>query len=149
MQNDPYQMENLLAKDIKAEVPLKTSFYQQLLKPLASRNSSTTFTVCNGLDGTTMDSSALAHLVNRLDALLLVLKTCKGKQCTQPWLSLFPDGQVSTLKDALNVKFDDYFESRVQKLQFAKCEKGYIAESEGPMWDERQMYMMNEEMAYV
>lgn len=141
-------MDNLLAQDNTAEPSLKAEFSQQLLKPLSSRNSST-FTMYDKSHGTMIDNLPQFHLVNRLDALLLVLKTCKGQQCTRPWLSLFPGGEVNSLRDALDVKFDGFFESRVERVQFSKCEKGYIAESEGPVWDERQMYLMTEEMAYA
>jgi len=39
---------------------------------------------------------------HRLDALLQVLKTCKGGACVQPWKVLHPDGTVNSLKDAMN-----------------------------------------------
>lgn len=33
-------------------------------------------------------------LLNRLDALLLVLKSCTGRLCTNPWETLHPIGDV-------------------------------------------------------
>ena len=85
-------------------------------------------------DDSTLGSTTLAHLIPRLDALLAVLKTCKGRVCTHPWSALHPGDDVSNLHDALNARFDDYYEEQLkdQRVQFLKCEKGYIAESEGP-----------------
>ena len=90
----------------------------------------------------------IPRLVDRLDALLMVLKTCKGRQCTHPWESLFPNEDVRSLLDTLDPSFDGFFEKRVEKVKFEKCEKGYIAESEGPVWDSSQVYGMFEEMAF-
>lgn len=45
------------------------------------------------------------ELVNRLDALLLVLKTCRAEACRDPWRILHPDDRsVKTLADALHHK---------------------------------------------
>lgn len=93
-------------------------------------------------------ASTLSPLIHRLDALLLVLKTCDGRQCTHPWQSLFPYGEVHCLSDALDSKFDEFFEQRVERVRFDRCEKGYIFESEGPMWSDKLAYRMTEEMAY-
>ena len=82
-----------------------------------------------------MGQATLKNLAHRLDALLMVLKTCKGRQCTHPWEALFPATQVATLADALDPRLDDFFEAKVSRVNFERCEKGYIAESEGPMWD--------------
>ncbi|KAF7196133.1 Arylsulfatase [Pseudocercospora fuligena] len=77
-------------------------------------------------------NAILKHLIPRLDALLMVLKTCKGRACTHPWEVLHPAGNVATLIEAMTPEFDDfYFEQ--QKVAFEKCEKGYILESEGPI----------------
>lgn len=94
------------------------------------------------------NTSALLPLVHRLDSLLMVLKTCVGRQCTHPWESLFPLGEVFSLSQALNPKYDDFFEERVERVRYSKCERGYIADSEGPMWSSEQAYAMTEEMAY-
>lgn len=78
----------------------------------------------------------------------MVLKTCVGRQCTHPWNSLFPSGGVHSLMDALEPEFDDFFREEVSRVKFDRCEKGYIAESEGAMWNEKQVYGMTDEMAY-
>lgn len=72
-------------------------------------------------------------VVNRLDALLMVTKSCKGSTCVRPWSVIHPNGDVTTLKDALDPKFDSFYESQSKKsVRFDKCELGYIIESEGP-----------------
>ncbi|KAJ6151757.1 hypothetical protein N7470_006885 [Penicillium chermesinum] len=73
----------------------------------------------------------LSDTVARLDALLMVLKTCVGVECTKPWLQLHPQGDVNTLRDALNEDYDDFYRSQ-QKVSFTACKQGYIVEYEGP-----------------
>lgn len=70
-------------------------------------------------------------MVDRLDALMMVLKSCKQRSCTHPWESLHPSGNVSNLLDALSSAYDDFYREKV-KVSFARCEGGYIVESEGP-----------------
>ena len=62
----------------------------------------------------------------------MVLKTCKARTCTHPWETLHPAGNVNDLYDALNPRFDEFYESQQERVRFTKCEKGYIPESEGP-----------------
>lgn len=78
----------------------------------------------------------------------MVLKTCSGRQCTHPWESLFPDGQVRSLSDALDAKYDHFFAQNLERVRFDRCEKGYIVESEGPTWHDKLAYFMTEEVAY-
>ena len=73
----------------------------------------------------------LTQLQSRLDALLMVLKSCKATQCTLPWNMLHPKGGVSNLLDALNPKYDSFYAAQ-PKVGFEKCELGYIIASEGP-----------------
>ena len=75
----------------------------------------------------------LAHLIPRLDALVLVLKTCKARECVHPWEVLHPKGNVRNLHDALDHRYDDFYEQQQERVSFSKCEKGYILESEGPI----------------
>ncbi|KAI8882863.1 alkaline phosphatase-like protein [Backusella circina FSU 941] len=50
-------------------------------------------------------NSVNIQLVNRLDALLVVLKTCRAETCRDPWRVLHPnDENVKTLADALDRK---------------------------------------------
>ena len=74
----------------------------------------------------------MATVASRLDALLLVLKSCKGSSCVKPWHVLHPEGNVNSLKDALNPSFDKYYETEQVKVQFSRCEQGQILDAEGP-----------------
>lgn len=73
----------------------------------------------------------LGKVVDRLDALMMVLKSCKQQSCTHPWKSLHPSGNVQSLDDALSPAYDDFYKEQV-KVSFTNCESGYIRESEGP-----------------
>jgi N-acetylglucosamine-6-sulfatase len=82
-----------------------------------------------------------SHVVARLDALLVVLKTCKARACTHPYEVLHPGRDVYSLRDALAPLFDDFYASQ-DKLVWKQCEQAYIAESEGP--DSVNQYMWHE-----
>ena len=73
----------------------------------------------------------LEEVVSRLDALMMVLKSCKADTCRHPWRSIHPRGDVSSLEDALKPTFDAFYANQ-SKVSFSKCELGYIKESEGP-----------------
>lgn len=79
----------------------------------------------------TLLSRPLARVVDRLDALTLVLKSCKGETCTHPWRTLHPDGDVSTLADAMRRRYDDFYAGQ-PKVSFDECAPGYIIDVEGP-----------------
>ena len=70
-------------------------------------------------------------VVDRLDALLMVTKSCAQDSCREPWASLFPDGSVTTLSDALDSKYDSFF-AKQPKVEFSSCDQGYIISEEGP-----------------
>ncbi|PWY78993.1 arylsulfatase [Aspergillus eucalypticola CBS 122712] len=77
----------------------------------------------------------LSKVVQRLDSLLLVLKTCKGQVCVKPWDALHPRGEVTTLKDALDVRYDYYYEvEQTTRVQFNECARGYFLDAEGPQF---------------
>ncbi|KIW99013.1 uncharacterized protein Z519_00676 [Cladophialophora bantiana CBS 173.52] len=80
-------------------------------------------------------STTISRLVSRLDALLLVLKTCKKDECRFPWSALHPAGGVRSLRDALDSRFDEFYRTR-PKVQYERCERGYFPASEGSMWDD-------------
>ena len=40
---------------------------------------------------------------------------------------------MKTLHDALQKKFDYFYETEQKRVSFTKCEEGYILESEGPI----------------
>jgi N-acetylglucosamine-6-sulfatase len=74
----------------------------------------------------------LQEVVSRLNALTMVLKSCKRSSCTHPWRALHPDGNVSTLSESLDRRFDEFYATQ-PRVSFTKCELGFISESEGPM----------------
>lgn len=96
-----------------------------LLSPKESQARITTITL-NG-----RHEWPLERVVDRLDALMMVLKSCKQHSCTHPWESLHPSGNVSNLLDALSSAYDDFYRDQA-KVSFTRCEGGYIVESEGP-----------------
>lgn len=75
---------------------------------------------------------------DRIDSLLMVLKSCKGKSCQSPWSVLHPDEAVRSLRDALRAKFDAFYEEQ-PRVSFSSCQLGYIKDEEGPqnvhVWD--------------
>ncbi|KAG7407117.1 Arylsulfatase [Fusarium oxysporum f. sp. rapae] len=86
-------------------------------------------------DDTSVDTALLGttarQVLNRLDALMLVLKSCKGNTCIEPWKILHPEGGVTSLKDALQAKFNTFYKEQV-KVRFDRCEYGYLIDAEGP-----------------
>lgn len=62
---------------------------------------------------------------------MMVLKSCSGATCIEPWNVLHPEGDVTSLSDALNIQFDTFYEEQV-KVSFDRCELGYIIDAEGP-----------------
>jgi N-acetylglucosamine-6-sulfatase len=70
-------------------------------------------------------------IVPRLDALMMVLKTCGGIECISPWLQLHPQGDVDTLEDAMSPRFDSFYAAQ-PKVSFSACMPGYMTEYEGP-----------------
>lgn len=77
----------------------------------------------------------ITRLIPRIDALLLVLKSCKATDCAKPWKALHPNADVKNLRDAMNGTFDDKYDS-IPRVQFCKCfTNGTIdLAAEGPRW---------------
>ena len=71
------------------------------------------------------------RLQSRLDTLLMVLKSCKGQVCVNPWKTVHPLGNVRSLKDAMDPKYDDFYASQPQ-ISFSECAMGYFPYLEGP-----------------
>lgn len=80
----------------------------------------------------TLLNKPLEKVLSRLDSLVMVLKSCKGRACTKPWEILHPAGNVVNLHDALHTRFDDYYKAQVERVSFDRCEGGYIIDAEGP-----------------
>ena len=71
------------------------------------------------------------QLFNRLDAILMVTKSCKQDSCRNPWKKIFPKGQVSTLGAAMEKKYDKFFADQ-PKVSFKNCKSGFVVANEGP-----------------
>lgn len=84
---------------------------------------------------------SLTQIIPRLDALMMVLKTCKDKVCVHPWRTLHPDGKVNDLKEALDQKYDSFYEEQ-PKMSFSSCLDAYYLENENQAavksWEESQ-----------
>jgi N-acetylglucosamine-6-sulfatase len=102
MKGDPGQLDNLLSSTRSPSKP-KFSLYDQNVDAVA----------------------------NRLDALTMVLKSCKEDSCRDPWGTLHPAGDVRSLSDALQTHFDTFYEEQT-RVEFAWCAGGLILEAEGP-----------------
>lgn len=88
--------------------------------------------------GSSVDSllgHPLHKVVARLDALLFVLKSCKGRTCIEPWRALHPAGNVKNLHDALSPRFDYFYQVQQKKVAYSRCEAGYIVDAEGPQFE--------------
>jgi N-acetylglucosamine-6-sulfatase len=120
---DPYEMDNLFLQDKSTEITL------------------------SGTAGDGTITTTIGTLLNRLDALLLVQKSCAGDDCRQPWEALHTAGDVQSLKDALATQYDDFY-INLPKVAWDQCDRGYIKEMEGIMWDEQlgfdQRFMQHE-----
>lgn len=72
------------------------------------------------------------RLESRLDALLLVLKSCKANTCHQPWTALHPSGNVNSLPNAMNPIYDQFYQKQQNRVSYDWCDAGYIIAAEGP-----------------
>ena len=79
------------------------------------------------------DPFSINRLESRLDALLLVLKECKASTCQKPWLALHPGGNVQNLVDALQPKYDQFYEQQQNRVSYNYCDQGYIKAAEGAL----------------
>lgn len=61
-----------------------------------------------------------------------MLKSCKGHTCTHPWETLHPVGEVKTLREALDDRFNAFYADH-PKVRFEECRLGYFPEVEGSM----------------
>ncbi|KAF5592017.1 arylsulfatase [Fusarium subglutinans] len=77
----------------------------------------------------TIANRPLHAIVNRLDALIMAMKACKGKACSRPWKELYPNGRISSLHAALDIKFDTFYADQ-PKMFFDSYEVAFIKEKE-------------------
>jgi hypothetical protein len=80
-------------------------------------------------------NTASRSFKNRLDALLLVLKSCAGSTCIKPWAELHPDGSVQSLSDALDSQYDGFY-AQLPKVEYEACVDGYLIAAEGLQWED-------------
>jgi hypothetical protein len=83
----------------------------------------------------------IPQLLWRLDMLLLVLKSCKAKDCRHLWQHLHPKAQVKNLKEAMHNRFDDLYRG-LPRVHHNRCFKdGVISlHAEGPQWSSRLLH---------
>ncbi|KAG1493387.1 hypothetical protein G6F47_009940 [Rhizopus delemar] len=80
-------------------------------------------------------NSSDVKLISRLDALLVVLKSCRAHTCRDPWRTLHPgDTRVQTLKDALRAEYDGHY-ARLKPMRFEACLPYYDPLNELPQLD--------------
>ncbi|ORY49470.1 alkaline phosphatase-like protein [Rhizoclosmatium globosum] len=73
--------------------------------------------------------SSPVSLINRLDALLVVLKDCVGKECQSPWTKLHSDGSVKNFGQALDAKYDGLYQ-KTERLVISECLNGFFPANE-------------------
>ncbi|KAI0418450.1 arylsulfatase-like protein [Xylaria grammica] len=88
-----------------------------------------------GAGGGTLLGLPLDKVVQRLDALLFVLKSCRAQTCVDPWRELHPAGNVASLQDALSPRFDSFYDDYHASVRFERCEMGYILDAEGAQYE--------------
>lgn len=90
----------------------------------------------NNLYGTSAEllGTSMKHLENRLDALTMVLKTCSGQRCQEPWRALHPTRPISTIREAVHADFDDFYAAQ-PKVKFENCLAGYFFDNEHPHFE--------------
>ena len=79
------------------------------------------------------------RLLDRLDALMLVLKTCTGDACVDPYSKLLPSHSRRLANpgfaDLLDPALDEYF-AQLPKVAFKACDLGYHRALEQPEWEQ-------------
>lgn len=74
-------------------------------------------------------------VVNRLNALLMVTKSCEQDRCRDPWAQLVPDNTttLTSLVNALDSAYDTYF-ADFETVQFDTCMQYQYAPNETPFF---------------
>ncbi|KAI0471555.1 arylsulfatase [Xylariaceae sp. FL0804] len=108
----------------------ETELYDTLADPYELTNLAATAT-----------RQAHAHLINRLNALLMVTKSCEQNACRDPWSLLQPpvsgggSANLTSLVQALDASHDDFF-SAFERVTFQTCLQVQQVENEGPYFPE-------------
>lgn len=131
--NDTYKALRLLSADFNlayvAWCTNERELYEMNSDPYQVINLANAVTV--GSTAPYNNANYIKRLQDRVDTLLMVTKTCKGKDCVQPWRVVHSDGAVNSLKDAMDPKYDTFYRNQ-PKITFLRCAQGYIRELEGP-----------------
>lgn len=113
---------------------------EQLRNLLAPLNSLGAFALFHSeLDELMILNKATIRLLHRLDALMLVFKTCIGEACADPYSKLLPHRSqrlgTSGFADLLDPDLDEYF-ARLPKVSFKACDLGYHRALKQPEWED-------------
>ena len=83
--------------------------------------------------------------MQRLNGLLLVTKSCSQESCRNPWKILQKDagGEFTTLQEALDPKYDDFFKS-LPSVGYQKCMNYQATENEGPYYPPESISLASE-----
>ncbi|PHH61157.1 hypothetical protein CDD81_725 [Ophiocordyceps australis] len=100
--------------------------YDIKLDPWQMNNIYTNITATSGF--------SIPLLITRLDTLLLTLKGCTRNVCRRPWEALFPGGGVASLRDAMDPKYDAFFDQGQSRVGFSECLDGYETRAEGALF---------------
>lgn len=76
------------------------------------------------------------RLLDRLNAILMVIKSCTGNTCRDPWSALQPPNAlkpVASLPGAMDPAYDDFF-ATVPSVRFAQCIAYQDEENEQPFY---------------
>ncbi|KAF2864022.1 arylsulfatase [Piedraia hortae CBS 480.64] len=115
MNHDPYQLDNIYTLSPWATVSFPNATY------------------VHGRQGPQPRPTVrVLDLLGRLDAVTMVLKSCKGRACTDPWETLHPDGRVRNLEDAMHHRYDRFYELQRGRVRLAACLGGQILANEEP-----------------
>ncbi|RFN43346.1 putative arylsulfatase protein [Fusarium flagelliforme] len=82
------------------------------------------------------------RVMSRLNAVILVTKSCEQDSCRDPWLALQPAKgykQITNLDQAMDQSLDGWFAS-FPKVHFSKCTDYQIASAEVPFWPASAQY---------
>lgn len=78
-------------------------------------------------------SAAAERLTSRLNGLMLLLKACIGESCRRPWSVIQPGADVASLADALDPRYDVYYEA-LPSVHFDLCLEQYDLSNEAPFF---------------
>jgi hypothetical protein len=105
------------------------------LHPDAPAESNSTNAYHRGMN--TLLGRPIEQVIYRLDALVLVQKSCVADTCREPWKQLHPNGGVTTLAGALNEQYDEMYENsyNVAKVGWKQCFNGLTAGNSSTLYE--------------